>query len=231
MMRSPRTIGLVGLALAVVVGLGSRSARAEVDACELSARNAYRSCKAGVQSDTRLAIGRCANNPNAAAASACSQQAVADGKDARQECRDMNALRNGVCDRLGPAAYAPAINPGNFTTTIDNPYFPLPPGTTYVSEGQTVEGFEHVEFEVTHSTKVILGVTCVEVHDVRKVDGAVLEDTRDWFAQDISPATCGTSARTRPSSTAVRRSSTVGCRSTCPGPGPAAWTPPNPGSS
>src|SRR5581483_2305026 len=29
-----------------------------------------------------------------------------------------------------------------------------------------------------------LGVTCVEVHDVRQVGGAVLEDTRDWFAQD-----------------------------------------------
>lgn len=186
MKRPPRMIGLVGLALGAVAGLGSRSARAEVDACELSARNAYRSCKAGAQSDTRLAMGRCANDPDAAAASACSRQAVSDGKDARQECRDMNELRNAVCDRLGPDAYAPTINPANFTTTIDNPYFPLPPGTTYVSEGQTVDGFEHVEFEVTHTTRVILGVTCVEVHDVRKVDGAVLEDTRDWFAQDLA---------------------------------------------
>jgi len=37
---------------------------------------------------------------------------------------------------------------------------------------------------VTHRTRVILGVTCVEVHDVRLVNGKLVEDTRDWFAQD-----------------------------------------------
>ena len=185
MKRSWRTIGRVGLALVAVAGPSARFASAEIDACEQSATNAYRSCKAGAQSDSRLAMGRCANDPDPAAASACSRQAVSDSRDARQECRAMNALRIAVCDRLGPAAYAPAINPADFTTTIDNPYFPLPPGTTYISEGQTADGFEHVEFEVTHNTRVISGVTCVEVHDVRTVNGAVLEDTRDWFAQDL----------------------------------------------
>ena len=32
-------------------------------------------------------------------------------------------------------AYAPHINPADFTTTIDNNYFPLKPGTTFVYEG------------------------------------------------------------------------------------------------
>ncbi len=31
---------------------------------------------------------------------------------------------------------------------------------------------------------MIQGVTCVEVHDERFLDGRLLEDTRDWFAQD-----------------------------------------------
>jgi hypothetical protein len=31
---------------------------------------------------------------------------------------------------------------------------------------------------------VILGITCVEVHDTSKIDGKLREDTRDWFAQD-----------------------------------------------
>jgi len=67
---------------------------------------------------------------------------------------------------------------------IDNPYFPLKPGTTFIYEGQTSEGFEHDEFAVTHKTKVILGVTCVEVHDTARLDNKLTEDTRDWFAQD-----------------------------------------------
>jgi hypothetical protein len=67
---------------------------------------------------------------------------------------------------------------------IDNDFFPLIPGTTFIYEGQTADGFEHVEFAVTHVTKMIANVNCVEVHDTRKVEGKVVEDTRDWFAQD-----------------------------------------------
>jgi len=36
-----------------------------------------------------------------------------------------------------------------------------------------------------HNTRVILGVTCVEVHDSVFTDGALTEDTLDWFAQDM----------------------------------------------
>src|SRR5262249_45446194 len=43
---------------------------------------------------------------------------------------------------------------------------------------------EHDEFAVTHTTKVILGVTCIEVHDTVFTDGVLTEDTLDWFAQD-----------------------------------------------
>jgi hypothetical protein len=76
------------------------------------------------------------------------------------------------------------IDPANFVAAIDNPLFPLVPGTTFVYEGQTADGLEHVEFAVTHNTKVFLGVTCVEVHDTSRVNGVLMEDTRDWFAQD-----------------------------------------------
>ena len=80
------------------------------------------------------------------------------------------------------AAYAPNVDPADFSTTIDNPYFPLAPGTTYVFEG----GTERNEVEVTHDTKVISGVTTVVVHD-RVWDGGVLsEETYDWYAQDAA---------------------------------------------
>ena len=32
-------------------------------------------------------------------------------------------------------SYTPHINPAEFTTTIDNEYFPMKPGTTFVYEG------------------------------------------------------------------------------------------------
>ena len=61
--------------------------------------------------------------------------------------------------------YAPVIDPANFIKGIDNPYFPLKPGTTFVYEGKTEKGNEHNETNVTSETKVILGVTCVVVSD------------------------------------------------------------------
>ena len=180
---------VAGVAFVSPAGLGSRPAAAGMDACEQTAKPAFQSCKLGAQSDTKLALGKCANLPDAAATKACSRQASMDGKDALQSCRDQNDLRLAVCARLGAAPYTPVIDPANFThsTTIDNPYYPLPPGKTFVYEGMVTEapaGFEHVEFIVTHVTRVILGITCVEVHDKRFLDTKLLEDTRDWFAQD-----------------------------------------------
>jgi hypothetical protein len=67
---------------------------------------------------------------------------------------------------------------------VTNPFFPLPPGQTFVYEGHTKDGFVHNDFIVTRKTKVILGITCTEVHDVVYLDGALAEDTLDWYAQD-----------------------------------------------
>ena len=80
--------------------------------------------------------------------------------------------------------YAPVIDPGNFVTGIDNPFFPLQPGTTLIYEGQTEKGNERNEVVVTGDTRVILGVTCVVVQDTVFVDGSMIEATLDWYAQD-----------------------------------------------
>jgi hypothetical protein len=81
-------------------------------------------------------------------------------------------------------AYAPKIDPGNFVTTIDNPYFPLTPGTTKIFEGKTDAGLEHEQMQVTSTTKVIMGVTCVTVTDTVTLAGKLEEVTTDWYAQD-----------------------------------------------
>ena len=76
------------------------------------------------------------------------------------------------------------IDPANFTTTIDNRFFPLLPGTTFTYEG-TEDGEKLLEtFEVTTETKVVDGVTCVVIRDNLKVAGVLEERTIDWYAQD-----------------------------------------------
>jgi hypothetical protein len=77
-------------------------------------------------------------------------------------------------------AYSPHIDPAHFTTKIDNEYFPMKPGTTFLYKGKG----ERDEMSVTHQTKKVMGVECVVVDDRAWEDGKLIEQTYDWFAQD-----------------------------------------------
>jgi len=80
--------------------------------------------------------------------------------------------------------YHPQIDPASFQTTVDNPYLPLVPGTSFkIIEKQGRHTREN-DVTVTSDTKVIMGVTCVVVHDVVHEKGVLKEDTYDWYAQD-----------------------------------------------
>jgi Ca2+-binding RTX toxin-like protein len=73
---------------------------------------------------------------------------------------------------------------------IDNPYYPLKPGTIYIYEGEPVDegaGDEIEEtnrFAVTFETKNIAGVTARVVRETAWANGFLQEDTDDWFARD-----------------------------------------------
>lgn len=79
------------------------------------------------------------------------------------------------------------------STTIDNTYFPLVPGTTYTYKVDTKEGCEEDVVAVTYQTQLIDGVETVVVHD-QVFDGdactsdpsALTENTFDFYAQDDS---------------------------------------------
>jgi hypothetical protein len=77
-------------------------------------------------------------------------------------------------------AYAPRIDPSEFTTTIDNEYFPLKAGTTFIYQG----GAERSEMSVTSETKKVMGVECVVVEDKEWEGEKLIEKTYDWFAHD-----------------------------------------------
>ena len=80
----------------------------------------------------------------------------------------------------GPAAFDPA----NFGAAIDNPWFPLTPGTTLTYKG-TIDGEPAVDvFTVTDKTIVIEGVTCTIIDDRLYLAGVLAEKTLDYYAQD-----------------------------------------------
>jgi hypothetical protein len=81
-------------------------------------------------------------------------------------------------------AYAPRIDPADFTSKIDNKYFPLKPGTTFVYKGTLHGSAERDEMAVTHDTRRVMGVKSLVVSDRVTEDGKLIEQTYDWYAQD-----------------------------------------------
>lgn len=79
------------------------------------------------------------------------------------------------------------LDPANFTTKIDNPYWPMKPGTRWTFREVDEHGREvKVVVIVTHDTKKIAnGITARVVRDTVTRDGELIEDTNDWYAQDV----------------------------------------------
>jgi hypothetical protein len=88
----------------------------------------------------------------------------------------------GSSDKTIPVRKMPA--PAEFARRIDNPYLPLRPGTTFRYRGTSDGEAAQVTFEVTRTTKMILGVRAVVVLDRSSVGGKPEERTFDWYAQD-----------------------------------------------
>jgi hypothetical protein len=83
-----------------------------------------------------------------------------------------------------PPAASGTIEPANFTNAVDNPWFPLTPGTSLTYQG-TKDGKKAVErFTVTSATKIIDGVTCVVVEDRISLGGVAAEKLLGYYAQD-----------------------------------------------
>jgi len=78
------------------------------------------------------------------------------------------------------------IDPESFVDEIDNPYLPFAPGTTFLYSGLDEEGvLIEVVTDVLTDTKEILGVICTIVREREYEDGDLIEDTFDWYTQDV----------------------------------------------
>ncbi len=81
-------------------------------------------------------------------------------------------------------AQFPSYDPARYTTRVDNPWFPLRPGTTYVYRGQETGESTTDRFTVTPRTKRIDGVRCRLIKDRLYQHGRLVETTRDYYTQD-----------------------------------------------
>src|SRR5438067_3760407 len=89
----------------------------------------------------------------------------------------------GVATLVLGAPVAGATSPG-FSAHVDNPWFPLKPGTTYVYVGSKDGQSSRDVMTVTHRTAMIDGVPCVVIADRLYLGGRLHERTTDWYTQD-----------------------------------------------
>ena len=85
-----------------------------------------------------------------------------------------------------PQGSEPAnLDPSEFTTEIDNPYWPMTPGSRWTYKEVEGDQSQDVVVTVTDKTKQIAnGIEARVVHDVVSEDGQPVEVTDDYYAQD-----------------------------------------------
>jgi hypothetical protein len=78
------------------------------------------------------------------------------------------------------------LDPAEFTTEIDNPYWPMQPGSRWAYRETDTEGtVQRVVVTATDRTKRIAnGIEARVVHDVVSEHREPVEITDDWYAQD-----------------------------------------------
>src|SRR5438034_1557888 len=71
-----------------------------------------------------------------------------------------------------------------FSATVDNPWFPLKPGTTLTYKGVKDGKPQRDVFKVTGRTRTVNGAPCVVVDDRVYSSGHLSERTTDYYTQD-----------------------------------------------
>jgi hypothetical protein len=110
----------------------------------------------------------------AASATACASSATAEGSpSATQLPQGDESIR---------------LDPADFTVDVSNQYWPMKRGDRW--EYEETDGEGHVQRGVTtvqDQTREVAGIEALVLHDViTDSDGALVEDTTDWYAQDAA---------------------------------------------
>lgn len=156
--------------------------------CSRSARLGYLACAHDAADEFWTVQSDCTNVSDPIDHSNCRTSAYDEFDDATEECEEILEAREDFCGDFGEARLEVSINPDNFVnpadigTTVDpNPYFPLVPGYRWTYEGDG----ETIQVEVTEDIFTIMDVPVVVVNDLVTEDGENVEDTNDYYAQDV----------------------------------------------
>jgi hypothetical protein len=99
--------------------------------------------------------------------------------DAASASKASTTIKSGA----GPG-WPKTLQPSDFVARVDNPWFPLKPGSRWHYRGVDTDGRFTDNMHVTHRIKEIEGVGTTVVHDVVLRHGKPREVTNDFYAQD-----------------------------------------------
>jgi hypothetical protein len=97
--------------------------------------------------------------------------------DTATDCPPLDPMIDGIV--------LPSPEGVEFVSGVDNPFFPLPVGAVWEFAGMTTDGMEEIHVEVLAETVDLQGVTATVVYDLVRLDGEIIEETWDWYAQDV----------------------------------------------
>ncbi len=167
--------------------------------CSKTANLVLRSCWDEAREERTVNEANCLNSSDEEDYTECRSEVREENRENRSLCWEQRSARLDLCDAVGQGPYDPDWDPEDFEedpTDLGSPntYFPLVPGTQWVYEGDE----ERITVTVKSETKLIKtdeeseeGVNCLVVNDlVEEIEewtdeGDALEDTDDWYGQDL----------------------------------------------
>ncbi|MEN8158518.1 MAG: hypothetical protein ABFS41_00440 [Myxococcota bacterium] len=171
-----------GVLAVAILGIAAGPSAARAGVCSDTARLQFAACKAEVKDDDLAARAICLNTADDEEREECLDEAAEARVEETAVCKEQKAARLDLCGALGEGPYDPDFDPADFedprSPAVLNSHLPLAVGNTWTHEG----GGETVIVEVLDETKYIEGVDCLVVRDRVFEDGALVEDTDDWFA-------------------------------------------------
>ena len=181
-----RHLLLTSLAVTLLLYLPTTQAGELEFGCDNVAVAQWQSCSNETREEFWNSIANCVNESGEENFLECLGETYAEKKEAKELCGDQYDARLNICAVLGNELYTPELDPAMFlspaeTASSPHPYFPLTPGLVRIYESED----ETITVTVTDETKEIAGIEAIVVRDTVTEDGEFVEDTDDWFAQDI----------------------------------------------
>jgi hypothetical protein len=165
-------------------GRGSADHETRGAFCSTTAETQFAACQHQTMDDFFIARTKCINVIDRHERADCFEEADRARADGHQLCRAQRRGRLNLCDTLGQARYNPTFDPADFESdyanlATTNAYFPLTIGYRWEYAG----GDETNVIEALNETKLIEGVTCIVLKDLRYDKGELVEATDDWYGQ------------------------------------------------